>query len=157
MPVAEKYSARKKFTEFLSTKGRRMTAQRRAIIETVFGTAEHFTAEQLLAWSQKRNRSVSRPTVYRTLPLLTECGLVREIDLGKAYRFYDPNYADHPNHSHIICAECGKIIEFESDRIEKLEDEIGQRLGFTVKARRLQLTGSCEEFRKFGTCTKKGA
>jgi len=155
MPIAARRAAKRQFTEFLPRKGLRMTAQRRAILDTVLATSQHFTAEQLLEWSQKRNRSLSRPTVYRTLSLLTECGLVREIDLGKAYRFYDPNYADHPNHSHIICEECGKIIEFESDRVEKLEDELCQRLGFTVKARRLQLTGSCDEFRKSGICTKR--
>jgi Fur family ferric uptake transcriptional regulator len=157
MPIAENHTARRRFAEFLAGKGLRMTSQRKAILETVFGTEEHFTAEQLWHWSQVRSRSVSRPTVYRTLPLLTECGLVREIDLGRAYRFYDPNYADRPNHSHIICEQCGKIIEFESERIEKLEDEICQKLGFTVKARRLQITASCNEMRKLGVCSKSGA
>ena len=155
--MLDQCSPTRKFAEYLSKQGLRMTAQRRAILETVTGTVKHFTAEQLLEWSRQRNRSVSRPTVYRTLPLLAECGLVREIDLGTAYRFYDPNYAEHPNHSHIICEQCGKIIEFESERIEKLEDEISHKLGFMVKARRLQITGSCEEFRQHGICRKKGA
>ena len=56
----------------------------------------------------------------------------------------------------IICQDCGKIIEFESDKIEQLENEISHRLGFSVKTHRLQLTASCEEFRRLGTCSKKG-
>jgi Fe2+ or Zn2+ uptake regulation protein len=55
------------------------------------------------------------------LPLLTESGLVREMDFGRDHKFYDPNYADHPNHSHIICQECNTIVEFDSDQIKKLE------------------------------------
>src|SRR5712664_4001606 len=135
--------AKRRFMDFLAQKNLRLTAQRRAIIETAFGTQKHFTAEQLLAWSRRRDKSVSRATVYRTLPLLTESGLVREMDFGKDYKFYDPNYAEHPNHSHIICQDCEKIVEFESDKIAKIEDEITHQLGFSVKTQRLQITASC--------------
>jgi Fur family transcriptional regulator, ferric uptake regulator len=156
MPVAAKNRAKGKFMDFLARKSLRVTAQRQAIVDTVFGTDRHFTAEQLLAWSRRRDRSVSRATVYRTLPLLTESGLVREMDFGKDSKFYDPNYADHPNHNHIICNDCEKIVEFESDKIEKLENEITRRLGFSIKAQRLQITGSCEELKKLGACKKRG-
>ena len=156
MSKAVKSHAKAKFMRFLAGKNLRVTAQRQAIVDTVFGTEEHFTAEQLLSWSQRRDKSVSRATVYRTLPLLTESGLVREMDFGKDYKFYDPNYAEHPNHNHLICNDCDKIVEFESDRIEKLESEISQRLGFSLKAQRLQITGSCEELKKLGACKKRG-
>ncbi len=156
MPAVTKKAAKARFLDFLESKNLRLTAQRQAIIDAVFSTEEHFTAEQLLAWSRQRDRSVSRATIYRTLPLLTESGLVREMDFGKDYKFYDPNYADHPNHSHIICNDCEKIVEFESDKIERLENEITHKLGFSVKAQRLQITGSCDELKRLGTCKKKG-
>ncbi len=157
MPVAAKpnTNTKAKFLSFLGTKNLRMTSQRQAIIETVFGTEEHFTAEQLLEWSRARDRSVSRATVYRTLPLLTESGLVREMDFGKNRKYYDPNYAEHPNHNHIICQDCEKIVEFESEKISQIENEISHRLGFEVKTQRLQITASCDEFKKRGHCTKK--
>jgi Fur family ferric uptake transcriptional regulator len=155
MASPAKLAARKRFLDFLEQKQFRITAQRRAIIDVVFDTEEHFTAEQLLEWSRKKDKSVSRATVYRTLPLLTESGMVREMDFGKDYKFYDPNYADHPNHNHIICQDCEKIVEFDDDKIEKLEEEISQRLGFSVKSHRLQITGSCEELKKRGACKKK--
>src|SRR5256714_14785536 len=150
-----KTAAKQKFRAFLESKHLRITSQRQVIIETVFSTRQHFTAEQLLTWSRERDKSVSRATVYRTLPLLTESGLVREMDFGKDYKFYDPNYAEHPHHNHIICQDCEKIVEFESDKIKRLESEISQRLGFSVKSHRLQITATCEELKKLGACRKK--
>jgi len=155
MAEAGNSRARQRFLDFLAQKKLRLTAPRRAIIEAVFGTQKHFTADQLLAWAQQRDKSVSRATVYRTLPLLTESGLVREMDFGGDHKFYDPNYAEHPHHNHIICQDCGKIVEFESRQIERLENEISRRLGFSVKAHRLQITATCEEFRRLGACSKK--
>jgi Fur family ferric uptake transcriptional regulator len=150
-----KVAAKKRFLCFLAGKHLRLTAQREAIIDTVFSTEEHFNAEQLLAWSRRRDKSVSRATVYRTLPLLTESGLVREMDFGKDHKFYDPNYADHPNHSHIICQDCDRIVEFESDQIARLENEITHRLGFQVKSQRLQITATCEQLKRLGTCKRR--
>jgi Fur family ferric uptake transcriptional regulator len=155
MVSPEKIAAKEKFLLFLEGKNLRITSQRQAIIDTVFTTEEHFTAEQLLEWSRQKDQSVSRATVYRTLPLLTESGLVREMDFGKDYKFYDPNYAEHPNHSHIVCQDCEKIVEFESDKIVKLEDEISAKLGFSVKSQRLQITGTCDKLKKDGTCQNK--
>ncbi len=140
---------------FLAHKRLRLTRPRRAIIQIVFSTAKHFTAEELLKWARQRDKSVSRATVYRTLPLLTESGLVREMDFGKDYKYYDPNYAEHPQHNHIICLDCGKIVEFDSRGIERLENQISRRLGFAAKTHRLQITATCEEFRKLGTCSKR--
>ena len=141
--------------DFLARKNLRLTAQRHAIIETAFGTRQHFTAEQLLEWSRRLDKTISRATVYRTLPLLTESGLVREMDFGKDYKFYDPNYAQHPHHNHIICQDCDKIVEFESEKIEKLENEITQKLGFSLKTQRLHITGACEQMKKLGPCKNK--
>src|SRR5436190_4289785 len=155
MAAPQKSEAKRKFMEFLGGKNLRITSQRQVIIDTAFSTDEHFTAEQLLEWSRKKDKSVSRATVYRTLPLLTESGLVREMDFGKDHKFYDPNYAHHPNHNHIICQDCEKIVEFDSEKIEKLEDEITHRLGFSIKTHRLQITGSCDELKKLGACKKK--
>lgn len=155
MPVAEKETAKQRFLEFLEGKALRLTSQRQVIVETVFSTEEHFTAEQLLEWSRARDRSISRATVYRTLPLLTESGLVRELDLGKDQKVYDPNYANHPNHNHIICHDCERIVEFESEKLERLESEITRNLGFSLKAQRLQISASCDELKKAGTCKNK--
>ena len=145
------------FYSFWTKKNLRLTGPRRAIVDAVFGTDEHFTAEQLLEMARQRDPSVSRATVYRTLPLLTESGLVHEMDFGKDYKIYDPNYADHPNHNHIICEDCDKIVEFESDKLDKLENKISHELGFEVKTQQLKITGSCEVLKSLGACKNKSS
>ena len=147
--------AKRKFIDFLEEKSLRITDQRRIIIDTVFDTEEHFTADQLLDWARQRDRSISRATVYRTLPLLTESNLVHEMDFGKPYKFYDPNYSDHPNHNHLICENCEKIVEFDSEQIDSIENEIGQKLGFTVNSQKLQLSATCDKLKKNGICDNK--
>jgi Fur family transcriptional regulator, ferric uptake regulator len=79
------------------------------------------------------------------------------MDFGGDHTFYDPNYAERPHHNHLICQDCGKIIEFESQKMERLGEEVSHRLGFTAKAHRLQITATCDEFRKLGRCSKRGA
>ena len=152
MPSPGKRAAKEKFQAFLESRRLRITAQRQVIIDTVFSTEEHFTAEQLLEWARQKDSSVSRATVYRTLPLLTESGLVQELDFGKDCKVYDPNYADHPNHNHIICNDCSKIVEFESEKIERIELEISERLGFSVQSQRLHIHGDCEQLKRMGAC-----
>jgi len=156
MPDPDRAAAKEKFLQFLDQKNLRITSQRRAIVDTVFSTDQHFTAEQLLEWAREKDSSVSRATVYRTLPLLTESGLVHEMDFGKDYKIYDPNYAAHPNHNHIICNDCDKIVEFESERLDALENEISGKLGFEVQSQQLTINASCEEMKRVGACKNKG-
>ena len=155
MAKPDRTTAKEKFLAFLEQKNLRITSQRRAIVDIVFGTDQHFNAEQLLEWAREIDESVSRATVYRTLPLLIESGLVHEMDFGKDYKIYDPNYADHPNHNHIICDDCDKVVEFESDQLDTLENEISQNLGFHVKTQQLRINASCDEMKKLGACSKK--
>ena len=155
MAKPDRKPAKEKFMAFLEQKNLRITSQRRTIVDIVFGTDKHFNAEQLLEWAREIDGSVSRATVYRTLPLLTESGLVHEMDFGKDYKIYDPNYADHPNHNHIICDDCDKVVEFESDQLDTLENEISQNLGFHVKTQQLRINASCDEMKKLGACSKR--
>ncbi len=140
---------------YLAEKGLRRTPQRDAIIEAAFGTTEHYTAEELLTMARKVDRSVSRATVYRTLPLLVECGVLREMDFGKDYKFYDPNYLEHPSHNHLICVDCNRIVEFEDQHIDLLESCITKRLGFSLASKNLRIEASCDELRKRGSCKKR--
>lgn len=140
---------------FLRRKGLRRTVQRDAIIEAAFGTREHFTAEDLLDMARRKERSVSRATVYRTLPLLVESGLLRELDLGRDQQYYDPNFIQHPHHNHLICLDCDRIVEFEDVHMEVLENCISKRLGFTPAVKMIRIEATCEQFRTTGTCPNK--
>jgi Fur family ferric uptake transcriptional regulator len=143
--------------EFLESKGLRKTSQRDAIIEAAFSTTEHYTADDLLLMAKKVDSSVSRATVYRTLPLLVESGMLREMDFGRDHKFYDPNYVDHPNHSHLICLDCAKILEFEDVHMDTLEICISKRMGFTPTGKVVRIEAHCDELRTAGVCKKRAA
>jgi Fur family ferric uptake transcriptional regulator len=148
-------AVRQKIYEFLDGQGLRRTIQRDAIIEAAFSTQEHFTAETLLVRAKQVENSVSRATVYRTLPLLVSSGLLREMDFGKEHKFYDPNFIDRPHHNHLICLDCNKIVEFEDVHMEMLENCITHRLGFSPASKTTRIEASCDELRKNGECRRR--
>jgi Fur family ferric uptake transcriptional regulator len=148
-------AVRERIYDFLQKKGLRKTSQRDAIIAAAFGTTEHYTAEDLLAMARKVEPSVSRATVYRTLPLLVDSGMLKEMDFGKDYKFYDPNYVEHPNHNHLICMDCSRIVEFDDVHIDTLESCISKRLGFSAKKKTIRIEATCDELKRKGTCDRK--
>jgi len=143
---------RESLQEFLAAKGLRRTNQREAIIQAAFGTTDHFTAEELHHRAKEIDGSVSRATVYRTLPLLVESGLLRELELGAGTKVYDPNFIDRPTHNHLICVDCHKIIEFEDTNIELLENCITRRLGFSPANKMVKIEGHCDTLKHKGHC-----
>jgi Fur family transcriptional regulator, ferric uptake regulator len=147
---------RKAIHQHIEAKGLRKTIQRDAIIRAAFSTKEHFTAEGLLEMARKIEPTVSRATVYRTLPLLVEAGTLREMDFGKDYKFYDPNFNERPTHAHLICQDCNKIFEFEDAHIDILENCISHRLGFTPMTKTLRIEGRCNTMAKDGRCDGRG-
>ncbi|MBV9128740.1 MAG: transcriptional repressor [Verrucomicrobia bacterium] len=148
-------AVREKIYAFLDARRLRRTAQRDAIIEAAFSTTEHFTAEALLAQSRRNEPSVSRATVYRTLPLLVASGLLREMDFGQDFKYYDPNFIDKPHHNHLICLDCNKIVEFEDEHMEVLENCISHRLGFSPAVKSVRIEASCDELKILGICRKR--
>lgn len=145
-------TVRQQLEEFLSSKGLRRTKQRDVIIEAAFGTKEHFNAEELHEMTRKIDRSISRATVYRTLSLLVECKLLHEIDLGRDQTYYDPNFLDKPQHNHLICADCDRVVEFEDDHIALLEDCITKRLGFSPASKSIRIVANCDRLARTGSC-----
>jgi Fur family ferric uptake transcriptional regulator len=157
METSSRESEREVLYGYLAGKGLRKTTQRDAIIEAAFSTKDHFNAEELLGMAKKIDPSVSRATVYRTLPLLVESGLLRELDLGGETKIYDPNFLEHPTHNHLVCVDCKKIIEFEDINMELLENCITRRLGFSPANKMVKIEAHCDELKRSGTCAKRTA
>ena len=145
-------TVRQRLDEFLASKDLRRTKQRDVIVEAAFNTKDHFTADELHDRVRGTDRTVSRATVYRTLGLLVDCGLLREIDLGRDQTYYDPNFLDKPEHNHLICVDCGRVVEFQDENITVLEDCITRRLGFTPASKSIRIEASCEELSRTGKC-----
>jgi Fur family ferric uptake transcriptional regulator len=85
-----------------------------------------------------------------------ESGLLKELDLGMEQMLYDPNYIDHPRHSHLICIDCNRIVEFEDRNIDTLENCITKRLGFSPAKKQTRIEANCDEFKRSGACAHRG-
>jgi len=143
---------RARLDEFIRRKGLRRTGQRETIINSAFSQDEHFTAEELFERVKKQCSDISRATVYRTLGLMVEAGLLRQIDLGDNHATYDPNFLDKPAHNHLVCIDCGRVVEFEDSHIDLLNDCVTRRLGFKPVRQSLKIEASCEQLRMHGRC-----
>lgn len=136
--------------EHMLKRGLRSTDQRRLIVETFFQSPNHISIEELLAQVRRQDVRVGYATVYRTLKLLTECGVAFERKFGDGLTRYE--LADESSHhDHLICVDCGKIVEFEEPEIEALQEEVAQRHGFLLKSHKHEMYGSCRE------CQEKNA
>ena len=131
--------------EYLQSRGKRMTQQRRLIVEHVFSHHEHFDADSLLDELERSfgRRKVSRPTVYRTLSELVEAGLLVKMDLG-GRAVYEHDYG-YPNHDHLHCTVCDKLIEFKSADLAAIRDAVARQNGFRVTSHRLIVSGVCSD------------
>lgn len=149
-------SCRELFKEYLDKHDLRVTGQRVAIFEAVFDQESHFTAEELLDKARAIDKSVSRATVYRTLPILLESGLMREVDIGKTLKFYlasDPDEAIQQ--AQVICQDCDKIFEVPAPFMEWYGNSVSSRLGLTAVSQRLQVTASCDKYHNTGKCENR--
>ena len=138
--------------DFIRRKGLRRTTQRDTIVRVVFSKDEHFTAEELFERVRKADSETSRATVYRTLGLLVEANLLQEIDLGDNQTTYDPNFLDKPSHNHLVCIDCGQVVEFEDLNVDILNDCVTRRLGFKPLRQSIKIEANCEQLRLKGRC-----
>jgi Fur family ferric uptake transcriptional regulator len=134
-----------RFEEFLLTRGKRRSPPKRIIVEHVFSRHDHFDADELSAQLQREagNRKISRATVYRTLAELVEAGLLREMTI-KGRKVYEHDYG-YPQHDHLHCQKCDKLIEFSSDEIKEIRDAVAREHQFRVLGHRLIVSGVCAE------------
>ena len=141
----ERFGVEKKiFLEHIQAAGLRRTSQRDLILETFLSTEEHLTSEDLYWLVHKQDPETGQTTVYRTLKLLTEAGLAREVRFGDNKTYYEHHY-NHEHHDHMICTECGKVIEFFSPDIEALQDPMADNFGFRPSHHSLRLWGVCAD------------
>ena len=137
-----------RFGQFLQGRGKRITQQRRLIVETIFSHHDHFDADELIEHLKDliARRRVSRPTVYRTLAELVEAGMLRKMVLG-GRSVFEHDYG-YPSHDHLHCQICNRLIEFHSADLKRIRDEVAREHDFEVAGHRMFVTGTCAECRK---------
>jgi Fur family ferric uptake transcriptional regulator len=153
-PSSNPDEVRNTFREFLSSKGLRVTNQRLAIFDAAYQHEDHFTAEELLEAARKIDDTVSRATVYRALPILTESGLIREVDVGRDYKFYMANKNANTFKAQVICLETDKIFEIDAPFMEWYGKTVAEKLGMEVVSQRLQVMARCKGGHNSKSCDK---
>jgi Fur family transcriptional regulator, ferric uptake regulator len=134
------------FRKYLERRGLKLTAERRALFDEIFGRHEHLEADELLVRLRSQHKKISRATIYRTLELLVDSGIVGRLRIGEAgYRYERLRAGDH--HDHPICTQCGRVVEFFEPRIEALQDDVAVRHGFILLSHSHQMRGICRACR----------
>ncbi len=128
---------------YVASNGLKFTRQRELIAEVFFRAGGHLTVEDLLDRVREEDPQVSLATVYRTMKLLTECGLAEAHRFGDRQVRYEPNEGDDEHHDHIICRDCGKIVEFFNPILEELQETIAAEHGFRLTEHRMELYADC--------------
>jgi Fur family ferric uptake transcriptional regulator len=140
--------------EAIAQRGLKHSRQRTLIAEAFFGMGGHVAVDELVVRVREQDPRVSVATVYRTMKLLADCGLAVARHFGEGQTRYEPAVRRH-HHDHLICTACGEIVEFESERIEELQDRVAKRHGFEVEHHRLEIYGRCSRCR--GAARKESA
>ena len=138
---------KEKFREFMLDKGLKSTRQREAILDEFLRVGSHLSTEDLYLRLRKKNPRIGYATVHRTLKLFAECGIAEQRHFGDGQARYEASDLDE-HHDHLICMSGGRIVEFEDQRIEQLQEEVARQYGFSIERHRLELYGACESCRE---------
>ncbi|NWF51741.1 MAG: transcriptional repressor [Nitrospirae bacterium] len=133
--------------KFLKDKGLRLTKAREAVFQRTFSYQGHFNPESLYLRLKETGIKVSRASVYRTLSLLCECGLIEKVRKTEEGTLYEYIFG-HEHHDHMHCLSCGEIIEFYSEDIERIQEELCKELHFKGINHSLEIRGYCKKCQK---------
>lgn len=131
-----------RFRAYLRERGFPVTPQRLAIAGVLLGSDRHLSAEEVAGELAARGTTVGTATVYRTLDVLVESGLVVERDFGEGFRRFEPT-RDEPHHEHLLCSACGVVEEFRDERLERITVLAAESRGFVRHRHRLVIYGLC--------------
>ena len=130
------------FIGYLKKKGLKLTDQRRIILDVFLKTERHLSVEDLYHIAKKKDPSIGQATVFRTLKLLCEADIAKEVNLGDGKTRYEHKYG-REHHDHLVCLKCGRFIEAVDPKIERLQNELCKRHGFIAQRHKTEIFGIC--------------
>ena len=132
------------FTDFLKRGKNRITPERFEVLDAALDHDGHFGADDLFIKMKNARSRVSRATVYNTLELLAQCELISKRNFGDNINRYESNYK-RQTHDHLICIDCGRIVEFSDEKIKKLPAAISEELGFEFDSYSFNIFARCKD------------
>ena len=135
------------FYAYLADRGLKSTRQRDIILDEFLRSGSHLSTEELYLQLRKQHPHIGYATVHRTLKLFAECGIAEPRNFGDGQTRYESSSGEE-HHDHLICTDCGAIVEFEDPQIEALQETVARRHGFNIERHRLELYGLCRQCRK---------
>lgn len=130
---------------YIAKHGLKTSRQRELIAEVFFQAGGHLSIDELLERVRHADSRIGQATVYRTMKLLTKCGLAESRQFGDGHTRYEPHTGHEEHHDHLICTSCGKIVEFHNAQIEQMQTRIAEKHGFTVTHHKMELYGLCPD------------
>lgn len=134
------------FREFVRMKGLRNTPERETIIREICATRDHFDVDELYLRLKRKRKKISKPSIYRLIPLLLEARLIQEAYFEEGHLHYEPIYG-RKHHCHLRCLNCGKTIEFTEEFLDKLETKLAEEYEFVIRGHKLEVFGYCTKCR----------
>jgi len=138
------------FRRYLKEQRLPVTQQREAVARVVFSTIGHLSVEDIESTLRKKGNRIGKATIYRTLDLLVRSRLVVEHDFGEGFKRFENRLSPDPVHEHLICLECGKVIEFQSWEVQDVQARITAKHGFRPTRHKLEIYGLCQECQQAG-------
>ena len=141
-------NAREKFEKFVAQEGLRRTEQRDKVLDTFLATERHVTVQELYDLVRSRHKGIGYATVARTIKLMCDSGVCRQVDFGEGVLRYEHKYG-HNHHDHLICVRCGRFEEIYSPKLEEIQHELVKKHGYVQESHKLDIFGLCPR------CAKK--
>ncbi len=138
------------FRRYLKEQGLPVTQQREVVADVIFNSSEHLSVEDIESALKLRGERIGKATIYRTVEILVRSGLVEEHDFGEGFKRYEHLFGQQPVHEHLICTHCGKVIEFQSPEVIRVQEETARMHGFLPTRHRLEIYGLCADCQAVG-------
>jgi len=133
-----------RLSTYMQGRGLKLTRQRELILRCFLASEAHLSVEQLLVLARVQDPGIGPATVYRAIKLFVQAGIASERRFAEGASLYEPELdGQDQHHDHLICRDCGRILEFENQQIERLQEEVARSLGFELCDHRMELFGSC--------------
>jgi Fur family transcriptional regulator, ferric uptake regulator len=142
------------FRRYLRQQGLPVTQQREVVADVLFTSPDHLSVEEIEVKLKERGERIGKATIYRTMEILVRSGLVEEHDFGQGFKRYEHLFGQQPAHAHLVCTHCGRVTEFRSAEVDRVQEQVSREHGFQPTRHKLEVYGLCAGCQEAGVTVK---